>query len=62
MKFKAVALIILFAFMIGVAALTSGLPTISEMNQTFDFQGFLSCFSSTVMVFSRPISGGPGSD
>lgn len=62
MKFKAMALIVLFAFMIGVVALTSGQAITSETNQLFDFKGFLSHFSGTMVVFGRPIGGGPGSD
>lgn len=62
MKIKTFTLIVLLAFCIGIAALTSDLQIESSIYSPFSLTKLVEAFSSASIAFGRPIKGGPGSD
>ena len=62
MKIKIFTLIVLLAFCIGIAALTSDLQIEAGINSPFNLEKFMEAFFNTSVAFGKPIKGGPGSD
>jgi len=62
MKIKTFTLIVLLAFCIGIAALTSDLQIESSIYSPFSLTKLVEAFSIASVAFGKPIKGGPGSD